>query len=235
MPTPHQTIDAILAAAGSTDDSATVITLYADHLEALLAADQAAALDCDEITPDDWSPEGHLDMIIARLAEAITDDFKNDAVDDMTNDLTEALNFLQFIKPILVMRQRMDAGERGIDLDDTIRGYYGTLCWAMEERCFDDSVPAARILRYIFAPSLRNADTFLRGCIRANQEDALLDEAEAIAEDETDQRFTPPSLRSPGWPACATPGRQRRTGSRRTSSSVRLAGSALRRSWRRPS
>ncbi len=235
MPTPTQKIEDILAAAKNTQDAASVITLYADHLEALLRALQAATPQDPDVDPAEWSAESSLAAEIDEIAEALADASDDDLNKPSFQLLSTTKDLFEYLGSLLELQQHVEAGERGLVLDETIREFYDAFCWYIEECQFDESVPATQIVRYLFGHPLRNADTFLRGCIRANQDADLLDEAEEIAEDEFDQRFTPPSLRESCWSGGATPGRRRRTGIRRTKSSALRAKSARPRSWRRPS
>ncbi len=235
MPTPTQKIKDILASAKKTQDAATVITLYADHLEALLRAQHAATPQDPAVDQEEWSAESSLAANIDEIAEALADASDDDLNKPSFQLLSTTKDLFEYLCSLLELQQHVEAGERGLILDETIRELYDVVCWVLEESPLDESVPAAQIVRHLFGHPLRNADTFLRGCIRANQDADLLDEAEKIAEDEFDQRFTPPSLRESCWSACARPGMPRRTGIRRTSSPARWAGSARRRPSRPPS
>ena len=211
----------VLAAAKRTNDAATVITLYCGHLEGLLAAQHAAD---PAASPEEWSADSYLAAKARERAEIIAEAINDDTVNQEITLLMDVHGMFQYLDLLMILRKHVDAGERGLTLDATIRDLYDQLCWVMEARALDESVPAAQIVRYLFAPSMRNADTYLRAGVQVRRECAVFD-----------QRFTPPAERSPGWTPGAMHGTPPRTGSPSMKNFAPRAGSARRRSWRRRS
>jgi len=233
MPSPRKKIDDILTAAQRTPDAATVIALYCNHLERLLRDHYAADPYDPGICQEEWSAENYLAAEARERVEVIGDAINEDTVNQEIKMLMDIHVLFQHLDSLMLFRKRIQDGEGGFPLDARIREFYDEICWLLEERALDESVPAGQIIRYLFEHAIHEADTYLRGGIQVNQESAVLEMAEAIAQEEFAQRFTPPSLREFCCSDSAMPGRLPRRGIRRMKSPVRRAGSVRRRSWRR--